>query len=117
MQGTHFCRITLSRETVCEIVDQHFIMFGCMNTEARPLATKFSLGSGNSIGLPLLVGVRLCRGSSWSSVVAAENVNPFLILVNPTQPHKVLKRFHQLACDMSLYHIGDQSAPRHILPR
>jgi len=64
-EGTHFCRITLSREHVCEIIDKHFIMFACMNTEGRALAARLKQ--------------------------TGENVNPYLILVNPVNPNSAVK--------------------------
>eukprot|EP00656_Telonema_subtile_P031501 TRINITY_DN3446_c0_g1_i2.p1 TRINITY_DN3446_c0_g1~~TRINITY_DN3446_c0_g1_i2.p1 ORF type:complete len:322 (+),score=96.05 TRINITY_DN3446_c0_g1_i2:132-1097(+) len=69
IEGNHFCRLTLSREPVYEIIDQHFIMFACSNVDGRQLVTKLTREQG-----PL-----------------SDLVNPYLVLVNPTLPDKAIE--------------------------
>lgn len=69
IEGNHFCRLTLSREPVYEIIDKHFIMFACDNVAGRSLAQKLTREQGSLSDL----------------------VNPYLALVNPTLPDKAIE--------------------------
>jgi hypothetical protein len=68
-EGVHFCRMTLTREPVCETIDSNFILFACNNIEGRALGTRLT----NSHG------------------ALSDLANPYLVVVNPTLPDKAVE--------------------------